>query len=129
MNNLSRKRTPLVRLLGFTLLAGSMTLPALADYRVLVAWNPNPEPDIAGYKIHYGTTSGIYDVVLDVGNVTNTIIENMSAGTTFYFAASAYNTSSLESDLSDEVDLTTPTPGAQLLSIDSRAARPPKPVP
>ena len=81
--------------------------PTNPSPRVWVQWDPNPEPDIGGYKIYYGTSSRIYDVVLDVGNVTNSIVTNLLHGTKYYFAATAYNTVPLESDFSDEVDVTT----------------------
>jgi hypothetical protein len=34
-----------------------------------VQWNPNPESDIAGYKLSYGTQSGVYTTSIDTGNV------------------------------------------------------------
>jgi hypothetical protein len=80
--------------------------------RVLVAWDPNPEPDIGGYKIYHGTNSRLYNVVVDVGNVTNAVLSNFVRGVTYYFAATAYNTSSLESDFSEEVFLAIPAPPA-----------------
>jgi hypothetical protein len=69
---------------------------------VTLAWNPNAEADLAGYKIHYGTSSRLYTKHIDVGNVTNYIITNLAAGT-YYFAATAYNTSGIESTYSSEV--------------------------
>lgn len=78
--------------------------------RVLVTWDPNPEPDIGGYKIYHGTNSRVYDVVIDVGNVTNTIVTNLTRGATYYFAATAYNTIPLESDFSNEAIVSIPAP-------------------
>src|SRR5258705_4057556 len=37
---------------------------------VSLAWDPNPEPDIAGYVLSYGIASGQYLGTIDVGNVT-----------------------------------------------------------
>ena len=37
---------------------------------VTLAWDANTEPDLAGYKIHYGTASRDYSHSIDVGNVT-----------------------------------------------------------
>lgn len=82
-------------------------LSAQAPVRVLLSWDPNPEPDIAGYRIHYGTNSRVYPTILDVGNVTCTVVTNLTECTLYYFAATAYNTSALESDLSEEVSLYT----------------------
>ncbi len=58
--------------------------------------------DLAGYKIHYGTTSGTYIEVIDVGNVTAYTVESLADGT-YYFAATAYDTSGNVSDYSNEV--------------------------
>lgn len=80
---------------------------ALAPVRVLLSWDPNPEPDIAGYKIYYGTNSRIYDVIVDPGKVTCLELSGLKECTTYYFAATAYNSNALESDLSLETTLYT----------------------
>lgn len=77
-----------------------------ADVRL--AWNPNTEADLAGYKIHYGTGSGSYTQSVDVGKVTTATISNLSEGTTYYFASSAYNTAALASAYSNEVSYSVP---------------------
>lgn len=108
--------TPL--LLAFCFGALAQLAPTNKPARVLVAWDPNPEPDIGGYKIYQGTNSRVYDVVFDVGNVTNAILSNFMRGVTYYFAATAYNTIPLESDFSEEVSLTIaqiPLPPTNLL--------------
>jgi hypothetical protein len=69
---------------------------------VNLEWDPNMEADLAGYKIHYGTTSGQYDRHIDVGNMTQYTITGLDDGV-YYFAATAYNTSGIESAYSNEV--------------------------
>jgi len=103
-----KKTFALLSILAFCLFAAAQLAPTNSPTRVLVVWDPNPEPDIGGYKIYHGTNSRIYDVVIDVGNVTNAILSNFVRGATYYFAATAYNTIPLESDFSDEVVLTIP---------------------
>jgi hypothetical protein len=34
--------------------------------QVTLAWDANTEPDLAGYKVHYGTASGSYTTSVDV---------------------------------------------------------------
>lgn len=75
---------------------------------VSLQWDANSEPDIAGYKVYYGTNSGVYFASIDVGNTTTTTVGNLKEGVTYYFAATAYNTSRLESDRSNEVSYTVP---------------------
>lgn len=80
---------------------------AVADSVTLV-WDPNTEPDLAGYRIHYGTSSGQWNTTIDVGNVTNVTISGLARGVTYYFVATAYNTANLESDPSNEVSYAVP---------------------
>lgn len=73
-----------------------------------LAWNPSTGPDLAGYKIHYGTAHSTYQYVHDVGPGTNCSIPQLTDGTTYYFAATAYNSNGVESSFSNEVSHTTP---------------------
>ncbi len=61
----------------------------------------------AGYKIYYGTSSGIYTDSIDVGNITTFSIDNIPLDTSssgrWCFAVTAYDTSLNESDYSNEV--------------------------
>jgi hypothetical protein len=63
----------------------------------------SPITDIAGYKLYYGTQSGSYPHYVDVGNVTTYKLDNLTVGTTYFFAATVYNTSGVESGFSNEV--------------------------
>jgi hypothetical protein len=70
---------------------------------VTLAWDPNNEPDLRGYRLHYGTRSRTYTTSVNVGNVTRHTVSLPSTGETHFFALTAYNTSLLESDFSSEV--------------------------
>ena len=72
-----------------------------ASYQL--AWNSNPEPDIAYYRLHIGTASGRYLTTVPVGKVTTHVATNLVAGRTYFFALSAVNSANMESDLSAEV--------------------------
>ncbi len=76
--------------------------------QVTLAWDPNTESDLAGYKIHYGTTSRSYTSTVDVNRVTNYTVAGLSAGQTYFFAATAYNASGQQSGYSNEVSHTFP---------------------
>jgi IPT/TIG domain-containing protein len=77
------------------------TVSTLHAATATASWNPNPEADIAGYKLSYGTQSGVYTTVIDVGNVTGWSV-TLTAGQRYFFAVQAYNTSSLLSAYSAE---------------------------
>jgi hypothetical protein len=70
---------------------------------VTLAWDPNSETDLAGYRIHWGTATGTYTQHVDVGNVVQYTVKNLTLGTTYFFAATAYNASGLESGYSNEI--------------------------
>jgi hypothetical protein len=102
---------PLPLLLALTLLGWTAATAAPAyGANVLVSWDANTEPDLAGYKVKYGQSPGVHDTVVDVGNVTSTPINGLTDGATYYFIVTAYDNSTNESAPSAEVmaDLSTP---------------------
>ena len=93
----------------FTILAILAIAGIAQAATVQVTWNPNTEPDLAGYKIYYGTASGVYGDPIDVGNVTGHVMEiTPQHGATYYFALTAYDTSGNESGYSDEASCFVP---------------------
>jgi len=76
-------------------------MPSCFSAQVTVAWDENSETDIAGYKLHYGSTSGNYEYSVDVGNNTSCSISGLTEDTTYYLAATAYNTNNVESSFSE----------------------------
>ena len=96
----------------FFFIVSGMTNSANAGEAILT-WDPpttntdgTPLTDLTGYKIHYGTTSGNYTTVIDVGNVTTYTVTNLTNNVTYYFATTAYDTSGNESGYSNEVSKT-----------------------
>jgi hypothetical protein len=81
---------------------------------VTLAWNPDPDPNLAGYRLYCGTTRGVYTQRIEVGKATTTSVSNLAAGRTYFFAVTVYNTAYMESAPSNEVAYTvpasTPTP-------------------
>ncbi len=67
---------------------------------VTLTWDPpttnadgSTLTDLAGYKIHYGIESGIYTHIIDIGNVPEYQINNLTEGTTYYFVITVYDLS------------------------------------
>ena len=81
---------------------------------MILAWAPNTESDLAGYRIGYGTSSANYTQQVDVGNNTTGTLSDLTPGITYFIALTAYNTTGLESRPSNEVSyfvpLILPTP-------------------
>jgi hypothetical protein len=71
--------------------------------QLTLAWDASADPNLVGYKIHYGTASRNYPAVVDAGNRTTCTITNLSAGMAYYFAATGYDASGQESGYSNEV--------------------------
>jgi len=80
----------------------------VAQPQVSLTWDANSEPDLAGYRLYWGTASRTYTQTNEVVNVTTTTVSNLTEEVTYYFAVTAYKNSSLESDFSDEVSFTPP---------------------
>ncbi len=102
-----RRMRVLVLRIAICLFVGIIASNAFAA-QVTLAWDPNTESDLAGYKIHYGTASNNYSVHLDVHLVFSYTVLGLMAGQTYYFAASAYDISGNESGFSAEVSYTAP---------------------
>jgi hypothetical protein len=77
---------------------------------VTLSWQPptqnsdgTPLFDLAGYNIYVGTSSNSYEQMIRLDNpgLTTYVVENLSAGT-YYFAATAFNSSDVESFFSGE---------------------------
>jgi len=81
--------------------------PGVHSAQVTLAWDPNQENDLAGYRLHYGSASGNYSQVIDVGNDNQHQVSGLAAGATYYFAVTAYDSQGLESDYSKELAHTT----------------------
>ena len=69
-------------------------------------WAANLEPDLAGYRIYHGTTSGIYGISQTVGKTPTYQYTNLESNKTHYFTVTAYDTSGNESLPSSEVSKT-----------------------
>jgi hypothetical protein len=75
----------------------------LADQSVTLAWDPNVDAAVAGYRIHYGPGFRDYTNSLDVkANITATVT-GLREGIVYHFAVTAYAVDGLESLPSDEV--------------------------
>jgi hypothetical protein len=70
---------------------------------ISLAWDADTEPDLAGYKLHYGTDPGVYGHSIDVHHVTTYTLTGLTKGQIYYIVATAYDTSNNESGYSNEV--------------------------
>jgi fibronectin type 3 domain-containing protein len=105
------------KLLGIAALFAIIVATAFAVGRitagpasVTLAWDKSPGTNvIAKYNIYYGPSSGTYTNVQSAGTNLTTTVSNLVRGATYWFAATAVDTSALESDYSTEVSTVTKT--------------------
>ncbi|MHB1309158.1 MAG: putative Ig domain-containing protein, partial [Limisphaerales bacterium] len=101
-------------------------LVGVVGQSVTLAWDASPEPEVVGYRLYWGTTSGQYTASVDVGEVTSATISGFDPGAEYYFAATALNDTGTESDYSIEVSHSMPTgmiAGAALTIIEGYELR------
>lgn len=110
-NNLHRKSLLACCSLILVVAAG-LLLPPLIDTAhsatVTLAWDPNPEPTVAGYRLYVGTSPRYYTSSVDVASSTSATISSLIEGVTYYMAVTAYDTSGNQSGYSDEIVYTVP---------------------
>ena len=105
-----------------------------------LAWDPSPDPAVAGYRVYVGTTSGSYSAAFDAGGTLSFVFANAVSSTTYYFAVAAYTSAGLTGPMSTEVvgmasaptpapaPAPTPTPGHHTAPHSTAAARSDTPV-
>jgi Putative Ig domain len=94
-----------VSLSAFTITVSQVSLGS-----VTLSWNPptqntdgTPLADLSAYRIYFGKSSRRYDNEITIGNpgITTYVVDNLSPDT-YYFAATAVNSSGMESSYSGE---------------------------
>jgi hypothetical protein len=80
-----------------------LTVAVAAAGPVTIAWDANPEPDVAGYLVSYGTAPGAYGTTIDVGPATTWTLTDGVDGRTYYFTVQAYNRDGVRSSYAAEV--------------------------
>ena len=85
--------------LCFGILVAIMELPVFAG-NVTLAWNASTNPIVTGYNIYYWINGGVSTNKISVGNATSVTISNLVARATYYFIATTYDASGVESPFS-----------------------------
>jgi hypothetical protein len=70
--------------------AGVVVADSASAGSVTVAWDPNPEPDVIGYRVFVGTSPGTYTETFDVSATLTTFTYTAATnGVRYYFAVAA----------------------------------------
>ncbi|NNG26279.1 MAG: M20/M25/M40 family metallo-hydrolase, partial [Ignavibacteriaceae bacterium] len=81
-------------------------------------WEPNAEPDVNGYKIYVGTSTGVYDSTFTTVDTTY-ILDGLIEGNTYYVGVSAYDVDGNESIIVERnaIPLVLPLPPAGFTAL------------
>ena len=109
MSTARPRLAPLASLLFITVLV-LLPVSSIASPSLTLGWNPSPGTNVAGYHLYYGGASGNYTNTIDAGTNTMATVPGLTIGATYYFAATAYDGDGLESEFSNEINYTIPTP-------------------
>ena len=93
-----------------------------------LVWDPSPGPDLAGYVVSWGTSSGQYSDAVDVADGTSFQFTVSDPTQVYYLAVQAYNTAGFRSAFSEEVTIG-PITGVVTPPIDPAGPQgPPGPI-
>jgi hypothetical protein len=74
--------------------------------RATLSWSPSSSPQVAGYRVYYGTASRAYLQTygngVDVGAATTFVVAGLPSGKMHYFSVTSIDTSGNESPFSNE---------------------------
>ena len=106
----------------FVLIFAATQFQALGQNQsVVLFWSPSVDTNVVGYNIYYGTVSGEYTNELVLSDVNTATLTGLTAGTTYYFVATATGTDGVESPFSNETTYTVPLPATLALQPVSSA--------
>jgi len=69
---------------------------------LLASWRPNTEPDLAGYKLLWGTDTFAYDDSMVLGTDTSAVLPGLTPGTRYHAAVVAFDSSGYQGMQSGE---------------------------
>ena len=98
-----RGRSGLISVAILAICVAGFATPAAAQ-SINLAWDASTDPNLAGYRVYAGLSSGGYSQSFDVpAGTTMFAYLNPTTGTRYYFAVTAYDNQGLESPHSNEV--------------------------
>ena len=89
---------------------------------ITLAWDPPvPATNVAGYQARYGPMTGQWLTIVDVGNVTQATLPNLTPGQQYFFVVTAYSAAGIIGPPSNEVSRVFPDTDVCSFPLGSKA--------
>lgn len=75
------------------------------DSKVILSWKPNPEKDLAGYKIYFKQEKSFYDFVEVNKDTCEYILEDLENGSEYFIDLAAYDRAGNESERTKDIEV------------------------
>lgn len=95
----------------------------LATQSVVLAWTPSSSANVVGYKIYYGMASHNYGSSVTAGKTNTATISGLADGVTYYFAATSFDSTGVQSPSSNEAIYVVPSAAAKLTAFPAPVGR------
>ena len=82
--------------------------PAFANSSIQLTWEANQDPDLMGYRVYMGTSTGSYPTINEAGLTQSFLFQNLAEGKSYYFTVTAYDQAGNYSGPSEEVSVEIP---------------------
>jgi hypothetical protein len=88
---------------------------------VTLAWDASPDASVTGYRVYFGIAPEQYTNSVTVGTATTVTISNLVPRTRYYFAATAFDATGVESDFSNEANWPLPLTNFVTVAVTRRS--------
>jgi len=95
-------------LAGAFLLGLGFLAPPSQAASIQLAWDANDEPDVAGYRVYFGTAPNLYPNSVDAGPATEAEVDGLIPGVSYYLSVTAYNSNGDESSFAEPITYRVP---------------------
>src|SRR5712672_924356 len=85
---LTRPRSSVLHLASLSLCTVLLCFSAWGSSLTLT-WDPNADPDVAGYMLYYGSSSATYTNAINSGTARTNTVSGLIDGVTYFFAVTA----------------------------------------
>ncbi len=85
--------------------AGGKPVTSAGTASVRLAWDKAPDENVTGYRILFGTQSGLYSGSMSVGNQTKATLTGLERGTKYYVVTIAVDAQGNQSRPSNEIEV------------------------